>query len=297
MAYRRRGQPSPSSFYYSYDNPRNGNEYGEEEESPAQDSTELAARAIRASSAAQTLRDSSLSSAYYAFPPSPSSSSSAPPSASKAQDTAPHSYTSMNSFKQSNPDPKPGGFWGTLARKAKSFLDDDDYDNEDQRHHQQFPQHPYRQERPQQQTHSPPPPHPNLQSPPDPPTSLPKNDARPAPLNEGRRKKELRKGLNAISSSLNYIGNAVEEGLTKVENRTADIIQGTRKHIRNKPGSTSAPNQTTNQSTARQQPQVPPQVQPQTRADLELQLKASRDVRLRWQWLLKQNYCFGSSNL
>ncbi|CAN1312596.1 hypothetical protein LINPERPRIM_LOCUS28687 [Linum perenne] len=165
----------------------------------------------------------------------------------------------MNSIKQSNPDPKPGGFWGTLARKAKSFLDDDGEPHQHQ----------------QQQHHSPPPP-------PGPPTSLPvlQNDARPASVNESRRKKELRKGLNAISSSLNYIGNAVEEGLSKVENRTADIIQETRKHIRKKPGGTSVPKQTTNQSTSRQQPQVPPQVQPQTRADLELQLKASRDVAM-----------------
>ncbi|CAN1312602.1 hypothetical protein LINPERPRIM_LOCUS28687 [Linum perenne] len=288
MAYRRRAQPSPSpsSFHYSYDNlrdDRKASKADEEEEEAGgtlpRDSTsiELAAKAIRASSAAKTTRDSSLSSAYYAFPPSPSS---AP--ASKAHDPSqsPHAYTSMNSIKQSNPDPKPGGFWGTLARKAKSFLDDDG--DEDQRDHQQFPQHQYREDRDfapkphqhqQQQHHSPPPP-------PGPPTSLPKNDARPASVNESRRKKELRKGLNAISSSLNYIGNAVEEGLSKVENRTADIIQETRKHIRKKPGGTSVPKQTTNQSTSRQQPQVPPQVQPQTRADLELQLKASRDVAM-----------------
>ncbi|CAN1312598.1 hypothetical protein LINPERPRIM_LOCUS28687 [Linum perenne] len=273
MAYRRRAQPSPSpsSFHYSYDNLRDDRKASKADEE--EEEAELAAKAIRASSAAKTTRDSSLSSAYYAFPPSPSS---AP--ASKAHDPSqsPHAYTSMNSIKQSNPDPKPGGFWGTLARKAKSFLDDDG--DEDQRDHQQFPQHQYREDRDfapkphqhqQQQHHSPPPPPAVLQ-----------NDARPASVNESRRKKELRKGLNAISSSLNYIGNAVEEGLSKVENRTADIIQETRKHIRKKPGGTSVPKQTTNQSTSRQQPQVPPQVQPQTRADLELQLKASRDVAM-----------------
>ncbi|KAF2297581.1 hypothetical protein GH714_042374 [Hevea brasiliensis] len=57
----------------------------------------------------------------------------------------------------------------------------------------------------------------------------------PYPYHDSQRKTDsptLQKGLNAISSSLNYVGNAVEEGLTKVENRTADIIQETRKHIR-----------------------------------------------------------------
>lgn len=68
-----------------------------------------------------------------------------------------------------------------------------------------------------------------------------------------------------------------QEGLTKVENRTAGIIQETRKHIRKKPGGAAAQNQATNRGSTWQQPQL----QTQNQTDQELQLKASRDVR--WQ--------------
>lgn len=55
-----------------------------------------------------------------------------------------------------------------------------------------------------------------------------------------------------------------------MENRTADIIQETRKHIKKKPGSSAT------QNNAQK-----PQMHNQMETDLELQLKASRDVR--WQ--------------
>lgn len=61
-----------------------------------------------------------------------------------------------------------------------------------------------------------------------------------------------------------------------MENRTAGIIEETRRHIRKKPGSSTAMNQTT-----RQMNMQAAQVQPQVQNDQELQLKASRDVR--WQ--------------
>ncbi|CAL1411911.1 unnamed protein product [Linum trigynum] len=321
MAYRRRGQPSPPSYYYSYENQRDERKGREGEERATLDSTStatgLAAKAIRASSAAQTLRESSLSSAY-TLPPSPSSapsssssssfSANAPATAAGAdfKDPAlsPHAYTSMSSFNQSNrnpnpnpnpnpdpdPDPnhnpKPGGFWGSLARKAKSFLDDDDAnENENGKQQNQQPRPQYQQDRdfvPRQdrQPHSPPP---DPQQMSEPASSLPKSDTRHPPLNGGYKKKEgpvLRKGLNAISSSINYIGNAVEEGLMKVENRTADIIQETRKHIGKKPGGTATKNPTNSQTTAWQQPPVQSPVQAQMQADLELQLKASRDVAM-----------------
>ena len=41
----------------------------------------------------------------------------------------------------------------------------------------------------------------------------------------------------------------VQEGLTIVENRTSDIIQETRKHIKKKPGNSVGQNQETNHST------------------------------------------------
>ncbi|XP_009141428.1 LOW QUALITY PROTEIN: uncharacterized protein LOC103865382 [Brassica rapa] len=77
----------------------------------------------------------------------------------------------------------------------------------------------------------------------------------------GRRKTEnpsLQRSLDAITSSLNYIGTAVEEGITSVENRTAGIIQETRKKIKKKPSLQN----------------------PEIQADLEIQLKVSRDVAM-----------------
>ncbi|KAE8700799.1 hypothetical protein F3Y22_tig00110556pilonHSYRG00774 [Hibiscus syriacus] len=62
-------------------------------------------------------------------------------------------------------------------------------------------------------------------------------------------------------------------GLTIVENRTAGIIQETRKHIRKKPSGSMAPNHTA------KQPQMLHQARTSSQADLEIQLKASRDVR------------------
>lgn len=89
---------------------------------------------------------------------------------------------------------------------------------------------------------------------------------------------KLQKGLGAITSSLNYIGgtigNALEEGLTIVENKTADIISETRKlNIRRK-GSNSddAQHEVTKVTNLWQQPQM--------QADHETQLKASRDVAM-----------------
>ncbi|KAJ6693463.1 hypothetical protein OIU85_004250, partial [Salix viminalis] len=105
-----------------------------------------------------------------------------------------------------------------------------------------------------------------------------------SPSRETYRKTEspaFQKGLNAISSSLNYIGNAVEEGLTKVENRTAGIIQETRKHIRKNPNGAAGQNQVTNWSSMGQQPQMQTnRQQPQKETEQELQLKASRDVAM-----------------
>lgn len=62
-----------------------------------------------------------------------------------------------------------------------------------------------------------------------------------------------------------------------MENRTSDIIQETRKHIKKKPGNSEVQNKETNRSTSWQHSQLQTQMQP----DQELQLKASRDVR--WQ--------------
>lgn len=65
-----------------------------------------------------------------------------------------------------------------------------------------------------------------------------------------------------------------------VENRTADIIQETRKiQIKKKDRNFDVQNQNSNIYGQRQQLSVQTHTQPQTPADLEIQLKASRDVR------------------
>lgn len=221
-------------------------------------SSSLAAKAIRASSAAH--KDSSLSSAYTslhsASPPASRLSNPTAASLRNSQETEFRDYTSRKSKDESK-----HGFWGSLARKAKAFLDDDE-GNEPQQ---------LKSDETSKQTIS--------------GTGAGTgraaavaadrhHDAYPAPEN-GRSKAEnpaLRKGLGAISSSLNYIGNAVEEGFTVVENRTAGIIQETRKHIRKKPTGSQAQNQAA-------KPQMQNQVPMQMQADQEIQLKASRDVR------------------
>ncbi|EOA27320.1 hypothetical protein CARUB_v10023438mg [Capsella rubella] len=184
----------------------------------------LAAKAIRASSAH---RDSSLSSAY-------SSPSSAPVPTPPKEVKKAHEYTSMKSLNE----PK-RGFWGSLASKAKAFLDEDDP--------QQFPQSPKRTE----------------QNIPSSTTSVTKEAGQTGRKSENP---SLQRRLDAITSSLNYIGGtigtAVEEGITAVENRTAGIIQETRKKIKKKPSLTRN------------------QQNPEIQADLEIQLKASRDVAM-----------------
>ncbi|XP_031248056.1 uncharacterized protein LOC116105788 [Pistacia vera] len=154
---------------------------------------------------------------------------------SQSKDPGSYNYTSMKNLNESKP-----GFWGNLARKAKAILDD------------------------------------------QPPQDLPATETTPKYHKayysaETHRKPEspgLQKGLDALTSSLNYIGNAVEEGISIVENRTAGIIQETRKHIKKKPGNYMA------QKQATKQPHVQTQAQTMMPTDQELQLKASRDVAM-----------------
>ncbi|MBA0603704.1 uncharacterized protein LOC105782082 [Gossypium raimondii] len=210
-----------------------------------------AAKAIRASSAH---KDSSFSSAY-GYGPLHSSSAS-PLSAPK--DSGSHQYESMKSLNESKQ-----GFWGSLARKAKSFLDDDN--NNSNSNNNNSVQYQFESDGP-------------------PKSKLPQSQ-RPTPemyhntyQSDDRHHKTsnptLQKGIGAITSSLNYIGNAVEEGLTIVENRTAGIIQETRKHIKKKSSGSVAQNEHA------KQPQMQQQVRTPVQADQEIQLKASRDVAM-----------------
>ncbi|KAK9124805.1 hypothetical protein Sjap_014407 [Stephania japonica] len=240
----------------------------------------LAAQAIRASSAH---RDSSLSSAYgqsaYRQPPDhPRSPPQQVPSVFFSPllsspllsllgfpfspnsyygihsfilyDSPSYEYTSMNNLNE----PK-YGFWGVLARKAKSVLEDDNL---------------------AKQFNRPDKPSPNtlLHSPSH--HEMPRSYSSP----DKSRKADspsLHKGLDAITSSLNYIGgtigNAFEEGLAIVENRTADIIQETRKlNIRRKGNNFERKTQASDVCSPSQQHQM--------ETEQETQLKASRDVAM-----------------
>ncbi|KAL8055802.1 hypothetical protein ABFX02_04G079500 [Erythranthe guttata] len=252
MAYRRRQQVG------RFDTPFTSN-YDSASPPPPPDSSSssssassLATKAIRASSA---YRDSSLSSVYEQSALS-SPRGATPPSAKDSaihEEDTPKKY--MNESKQS--------FWGTIARKAKAIIDDDV--NTAQPHDKPRGITPLASDRS-------------------------KNDQYHSAYDSPRSRRDgpaLQKGLDAITSSLNYIGgtigNALEEGFTAVESRTADIIQETKKiQIRKKSGiSTRSTNQASNIDSPRHQPMQQSQhMQPQTHTNLETQLKASRDVAM-----------------
>ncbi|XXG40089.1 hypothetical protein AAC387_Pa01g0889 [Persea americana] len=205
--------------------------------------TSLAAQAIRASSAH---RDSSLSTAYgeSAY----IESANRQRYSQSKQESKPHEYTSMKSLNESK-----YGFWSAFTRKAKSVLDDNvaqQSETPGKTRHQVLETSRADQ---LHQTYKLPESHQTMESP------------------------KIQKGFGAITSSLNYIGgtigNALEEGLTIVESKTADIISETRKlHIRRKGNDLDTQNQTTKSTTLRQ----PSQMQ----TDHETQLKASRDVAM-----------------
>ncbi|KAL5202864.1 hypothetical protein ABZP36_013816 [Zizania latifolia] len=240
MAYRRKPQPRPPSFEHR-DPPSVG------PASPPRDS--LAAQAMRASAAHRDA--SSLSSAYYSSPAASAAAAarrSHDPSASApSPDSSGYAHTSTKNVNEAK-----YGFWGALARKAKSFLDEDgspgQYDS------------PARQQ-------------PSRDVPPvgvqytrsqQPPAETWKSETPPS-----------QKRSEAIASSFNYIGgtikSALEEGRTIVENKTAGIIHETRKlNIRRK-GAGSTTQGEAGQIFTRSNP-------PQNPLDYETQLKASRDV-------------------
>ncbi|KAJ6349098.1 hypothetical protein OIU77_006650 [Salix suchowensis] len=255
-------------------------------------STSLATKAIRASSAAH--RESSLSSAYaLTNHPSPSSNSSNFNSSSTKEESNKayyHEYTSMKTSKEAKQQQQQG-FWGTLARKAKSILDDD-FNTSTYNAASSSPQKQQMDSGTDRTTT-------RQHYVPDTATKSklllqPQNSYPHRETHEKMDSPVLQKGLNAISSSLNYIGNAVEEGLTRVENRTADIIQETRKHIQKKPNGAAAQNQSNYRNSMWQQPQMQTnRQQPQKETDQELQLKASRDVRWRLcYWIIYNGSIF-----
>lgn len=262
MAYRRRqygnSKSSPSIFDdEAFRNPNpiapSSSSSSSSEVVDASSSSSLAAKAIRASSAR---RDSSLSSLYgHSNLSSPRSQQPTPTAPPSTKDSREYEYTSMKRLNESK-----NGFWGVLARKAKSIIEDDSSTRQSETPGTTRSQIPGVTSRGKDQ---------NLSH-----------------LEEGNLKRDspaIYKGLDAITSSLSHIGGTIgkslEEGFTIVENRTSDIIQETRKHIRKKPGNFVGQNQETNNSTTLQDPQLRNQMSP-VQADQELQLKASRDVAM-----------------
>nr|XP_009391662.1 PREDICTED: uncharacterized protein LOC103977779 [Musa acuminata subsp. malaccensis] len=236
MAYRRK-QPA-ARISTTFEDPRSAASAAEEQAS-------LATRAIRASAAHRDA--SSLSSAYgESAVSSPHNEShrmrSSPP---PQRDSESYEYISMKNLNESK-----YGFWGTLARKAKSYVDNDDTNNQfqalERNPHQTFGRS----------------------------TVDRFHHVDPSP--EIYQKTETtHKRSDAIGSSLNHIGgtikNAIEEGLTIVENKTANIIHETRKlNIRRKG------NAATMQGQAAEK--LGQEYIPQIQTEYETQLKASRDV-------------------
>ncbi|KAG8377154.1 hypothetical protein BUALT_Bualt09G0139000 [Buddleja alternifolia] len=203
-------------------------------------SSTLAAQAIRASAAH---RDSSHSSAYAAHSAiNDYSSKGGPPTPTPTYD-----YTS--SMGSSN-EKAGGSFWGVLARKAKAILDDDDNHSEYLIH--TMPEedmfHPFRVEQ--------------------------------VDISKKMENPTLRKGLDALTSSMNRIGgtigNAFEEGRSIVENKTADFIQETRKIQIRRKGSNSEEQNFGSDANG----PWPQSTQTQNQTSHEDQLKASRDVAM-----------------
>ncbi|KAG0496087.1 hypothetical protein HPP92_000662 [Vanilla planifolia] len=204
----------------------------------------LAARAIKASSAN---RDSSLSSVYGQSAISSTYRASNPQKPElRGQDVPSYEYTSMSSLNETK-----HGFWGVLARKAKSLLDDDNVSQKSETH-----------ERDQHKTA-------------DKMSFIQGNPSdQPVEINK-KMENSPQRPSDSISSSLNYIGgtikNAFGEGLAIVENRTAGIIHETRKlQIRRRLSDQIGQNQKMDKSALSSFPQM--------QTDYETQLKASRDV-------------------
>ncbi|KAL6865008.1 hypothetical protein ACP4OV_016159 [Aristida adscensionis] len=275
MAYRRKPHPQPPpSFEQHHHHPPPA---GPASPPPLQDS--LAAQAMRASAAHRDA--SSLASAYSssssaaaaaarrshhepsvspASPVSPTPACRLPapaemrfglvgPDLGLAEDSSSYEYTSMKSLNEAK-----YGFWGALARKAKSFLDEDGSPGQ---YETPLGQEPPRDGASVGVQHS------RSQQQPSPGETW-KSETPPS-----------QKRSEAITSSLNYIGgtikSALEEGRTIVESKTADIIQETRKlNLRRKGAGSNTPGEAAHKLTQRYIPQNP--------LDHETQLKASRDV-------------------
>ncbi|KAG8647882.1 uncharacterized protein LOC110622265 [Manihot esculenta] len=178
-----------------------------------------------------------------------------------AGDSSPQRSKVFDAYEDSSPRSDSKGFWGVLARKAKAILEEDNVSSQ--------LEVPDRSRFQMSDTSE------GCQS--------PQSNLTPdgvVKLDNPR----LRKGLDKITSSLNQIGDtfekALEGGRTIVENKTADIIQETRKlQIRRKGSSPDAQNQAPGTNSSWQEPMMQPYLS-QNQMNHETQLKASRDVAM-----------------
>ncbi|KAG7549065.1 hypothetical protein ISN45_Aa06g000070 [Arabidopsis thaliana x Arabidopsis arenosa] len=182
-----------------------------------------------------------------------------PESITAVKDRSPpaRSLTSPSSFRESpafdqprskNFTTEPKGLWGVIAQKAKSVIEDDKSSDSSTASQSRF-------------------------------SYL---------SDEGFKKMDnpkLRRGLDKLTSSLNQIGDtfekAFEDGRTLVENKTADIIQETRK-LQTRRRGTGGEDENQNQSYGvssswKKSPEQPMQL---NHMEHETQLKASRDVAM-----------------
>lgn len=276
------------------DDDDNQNEKLSKSASTSSTSTSLAARATRASAAH---RDSSGYATAYASPHrhsdhfrplsfpkgSPSTSPSPHPqyqSQSQSQSQSGSDNMSMMTTTDSNDDPK-YGFWGVLARKAKSILEDEPQQDNNNHFHSSssnFKSHVSHFDNHNQI-------YPSRQS-------SDRDRDTGAKIDNAR----FRKRLDAITSSLNNfgdsLGNAFEEGRSLMEHKTADIIQETRSRtadfiqetrklqLRRRGPSSDAPDQPTVVHNTSWQRPVVPSVQTNSLDNQQTQLKASRDVAM-----------------
>ncbi|GAB2300799.1 hypothetical protein Dimus_034834 [Dionaea muscipula] len=258
MAYRRRqGITRASTFkeeiYHHRPNPTPTPTDDDDDVVSSHTSSSLAARAIRASAAH---RDSSI------YAPAAGDSLSSASSLHHDSDIFSRSKgpALFQSASMKNPDESKHGFWGILARKAKAILEDE---NDPQRSTV-----PNRRMRPQAtdasttgQFHQ------------------PRSSEGGGKMDNARRVRNGN-GLDAMTSSLDHIGNALEEGHSILENRTADIIQETREPQSRRRGvGSEMQNQSFNLQISLQQPETQPLHLP-AQTNQETQLKASRDVAM-----------------
>ncbi|CAJ1813407.1 unnamed protein product [Sphenostylis stenocarpa] len=201
-------------------------------------SSSLAAQAVKASS---SRNQPSLSFAF------------SPPESDQQRSKSFEAYTNGNSK---------SGFWGVIAQKAKSILDDDN---------KPIPEHDTKPQTPKSQSSS-------TDSAPSATQNSP-SQLRPVyeslDINRKVENPKFRKGLDRITSSLNQLGDtfekAFEEGRTIVESKTADL----RTQIRRKGNNSGDTNQTSDLRNPLQEA-----AQIEKLSNHETKLKASRDVAM-----------------